>query len=255
MYRMFLCLVVLLLSITPIWAQSPDSLKSWQLSTKESFNLSQSSFTNWVAGGENTVAWTILSSSFANYEKGKTRWSNALDMAYGMSKIGGKPFRKTDDKLIFVSKLSYGKSDKLKYSALLDFRTQFAPGYKYPDDTTEVLTSKFLSPGYGILGLGLDYTPIKNLYVFYSPLTAKITIVNHQPFADAGEFGVKAAEKDSAGNIITPGKKIRFEPGGYLTAKYSRDLTENLAMQTNLNLFHAYIVQDATTQKHDLTGI
>jgi hypothetical protein len=86
--------------------------------------------------------------------------------------------------------------------------------------------------------------------VFFSPITIKGTIVDYQPFADAGQFGVRAAIKDDAGNITTPGRNSRFEFGSYLNAKYNKDLTSNITFSTGLTLFEAYFRE----QKDTATG-
>jgi hypothetical protein len=168
-------------------------------------------------------------------------------VAYGMTRLGRYSddeirFRKTDDKLVFLSRFSYGLK-KAKISALLDFRSQIANGFNYPfpTDSAKSLTSRFLAPAFVILGTGVEYAPNANFYVFYSPVTVKGTIVDYQPFADAGQFGVRAAVLDSNGNVVTSGRNTRFEFGSYLNAKYKKDLTSNITFTTGLTLFEAYI--------------
>ena len=50
---------------------------------------------------------------FATYEKGNLVYSNALTLAFGQANLADKGWRKTDDRLYYMSKLSYKKSDKL----------------------------------------------------------------------------------------------------------------------------------------------
>ena len=50
--------------------------------------LAQTSLTNWVAGGQNSLAVNGLFSGFANYKQGKSVWDNSLDLGYGLMKQG-----------------------------------------------------------------------------------------------------------------------------------------------------------------------
>src|ERR1700749_495583 len=75
----------------------------WHRRTTLSLNLSQTSLTNWNAGGQNSIAYNALSTSYLNYEKGKLAYSNSLTMAFGQANLGQKGWRKTDDRLYYVT--------------------------------------------------------------------------------------------------------------------------------------------------------
>ena len=66
--------------------QSADTLEGWKKGGVISINLSQSSFTNWAAGGENSFAGLGLVNLYANYKKGKNSWENTLELGYGLLK-------------------------------------------------------------------------------------------------------------------------------------------------------------------------
>ena len=53
---------------------------SWKINGFASLNLNQVSFTNWAAGGDNSVAFSALGKLIANYRKGKHAWENRADM-------------------------------------------------------------------------------------------------------------------------------------------------------------------------------
>jgi hypothetical protein len=231
-------------------AQDSTSVKDtlyWHRGTTLSLNLSQTSLTNWNAGGQNSIAYTALSNSFINYEKGKLVYSNALTMAFGQANLADKGWRKTDDRLYYMSKLSHKKSEKLRYTLYLDFLTQFANGYNYvqsnvdPKIDSAILVSKFMSRGYSTLALGAEYTPVKGLFIFFSPLTLKTTFVGYQPFANAGAFGVRPEYIDKNTGKRYAGKNTLFEPGAMLDVVYKRDFAKNIALQTKLSLFWAYV--------------
>ncbi len=225
------------------FAQTPDTTKPAKLWTKGGvggINFAQSSFTNWAAGGENALSATVLLSVYANYKKDKTTWDNTLDLAYGMIQSGKAPLRKNEDKIDFSSK--YGrhiKESKLFYSALLNFKSQFASGYNFPNDTTVI--SRFLSPAYILGAVGFDYKPNNYLSLFVSPVTSKTTIVADQKLADAGAYGVEKAEFDTAGVKTKAGQMVRSEFGGYLKFTFKKDIFKNVNFSTKLELFSNYL--------------
>ena len=107
--------------------QAADTLDGWKTGGLFGANLSQASFTNWSAGGENSIAVNSLMSVFANYKKGKSSWDNTLLLAYGLLKQGERGSRKTDDKIDFMSKYGYKASERWFYAGLINFKTQFIP--------------------------------------------------------------------------------------------------------------------------------
>lgn len=198
---------ILLLFSLPLIAvsqEAADSTKVWKLGGTTSINFSQVSLSNWAAGGKSSASGTFLFNSFANYQKDKISWENALDLGYGLLKENGDESVKTDDKIDFSSKLGLKSKGKIYYTALLNFRSQFANGYNYPDRENEI--SKFSAPGYLTMALGLDYKPSDRFSIFVSPLTGKMTVVTDDVLSDAGAFGVD------------PGKKSRSELGVFVKA-------------------------------------
>lgn len=215
--------------------QQADSTQGWKRGGVFALNLAQTSLTNWSAGGQNSFAVNGMLSTFANYKRGKTVWVNSLDMGYGLLKQGGTGYRKTDDKFDFLSKYGYEAFKNFYYAALLNFKTQMAPGYKYDDATsTKTRISDLFAPAYLLAALGLDYKPSDHFSAFIAPLTGKITFVNDRELSDAGAFGV------------TPGKKSLSEFGGYLRAIYTRnnfknEFLKNVTFTTKIDLFSNYI--------------
>jgi hypothetical protein len=210
---------------------SADTTLGWKKGGVLNINLAQTSLTNWAAGGQNSIAVNGLFSGFANYKMGKSVWDNSLDLGYGLLKQGDEDFRKTDDKIDFLSKYGHEAFKNFYYAALLNFKTQLSPGYNYPDATNKI--SDFLSPGYLLLALGLDYKPNAYFSAFLAPVTGKFTFVTDQTLSNLGAFGVK------------PGEKSKSEIGGYLRAIYSRndfksEFLKNISFTTKIDLFSNY---------------
>lgn len=219
---------------------------SWKISGYFGINGSQTSLSNWQGGGINTTAINGILNLQADYRKDKHVWSNKLDAQYGIAKLGagdGIPFRKNIDQLFALSKYSINAFNKYwYYAAQADYRSQFAPGYKYAGDSiVGRATSDFNSPGYIQLALGLDYKPADYFSVTFAPVAGKITLVNRQYLADEGAYGVEKAELDSAGRVITPGKRSRYEFGGRLIVKFKKDIVKNVNLDSYLDLFSNYM--------------
>ena len=218
--------------------QTTDTIDGWKTGGVFSVNFTQTNLTNWAAGGDNSIALNGIVSLYANYKKGNSTLENSLDLAYGFLKSGSENVRKTDDKIDFTSKYGQRASKNWYYAALVNFKSQFTAGFNYPDDSTEI--SNFLAPAYVLGAIGMDYKPSPVFSAFIAPITAKITLVNDQVLADAGAFGVDAAEFDDLGNQLSAGKKSRSELGGYLRLMFKKDIMENINLQSRLELFSNY---------------
>lgn len=224
-------------------AETPvDTVKGpWTKGGVGSINFNQVSLNNWAAGGNSSISGAGLLNAFANYEKEKVSWDNNIVLAYGLIRQQKDPVIKSDDRIEFVSKAGKTASKKWSYTGLFSFRTQFAPGFDDPVSPTRSTISDFLSPAYMQLALGMEYKPNKKLSAFISPLANKTTIVMNQTLADAGAFGVEAAEYDALGNLVTEGMNVRYELGGYLKLMYQDEIMENVTFQTKLDLFSNYL--------------
>ena len=208
-----------------------DTIMGWKKGGIFAINLSQTSLTNWAAGGQNSVSVNGILSAFANYKQGKSAWDNSLDLGYGILKQGKQDVMKTDDKIDLLSKFGREAFKNFYWSALGNFRTQMRPGYKYPDTDSKI--SDLFAPAYLLFAAGLDYKPNPYFSAFIAPLTSKITFVTDKALSDAGSFGVE------------PGKTSRSEIGGYIRAIWSKndfkgEFLKNVAVTSKIDLFSNY---------------
>jgi hypothetical protein len=212
--------------------QREDSISGWRNGGVMGITLSQTSLTNWAAGGQNSVSVNGILSLFANYKKGNSVWDNSLDMGFGILKQGKENLRKTDDKFEFLSKYGHKAFKNVYYSLLLSLRTQMAAGYNLPNDSDKI--SRFFAPAYILVAAGMDYKPSAYLSIFLSPVTSRTTIVNDKLLSSQGAFGVDS------------GKMFREEFGGYLRLIYSKndfknEFLKNISFTTKLDLFSNYL--------------
>lgn len=220
--------ILIILLIIPAFLsaqEEPDTVKHWKGGGKTAFNFSQVSLTNWAGGGENSISGTFLFNAFLNYTKNKSAWENTFDVGYGLTKQGDENLVKTEDRVQFISKYGYQASQRWFYTALADFKTQMDLGYKDPPENT-IMTSKFMSPAYLLLSLGMDYKPNENFSMYLSPLTSKMTFVNDEALSNQGAYGVD------------PGDNLRSEFGASVKSIFQKEnIIENVNFKTKLNLF------------------
>ncbi|UCE21681.1 MAG: DUF3078 domain-containing protein, partial [Candidatus Aminicenantes bacterium] len=119
----------------------------WQKEMVGGVNLTQTNFSNWTQGGENSFAWQLnLNFRFEN-ERKKTNWANSGKFTYGATKLGEQDFRKSIDEIKLESVLTYKLNTHVNPFFAVTGETQFAPGYDY-DVEPKTQISAFMDPGY-----------------------------------------------------------------------------------------------------------
>jgi hypothetical protein len=204
--------------------------KIWKTGGILRVTVTQGAQDNWAAGGEkSTIGFSGFFSGYAYYKLDKHSWDNTIDLAYGFLNTTSLGSRKSDDKIDILSKYGYGIGKNWYVGALVNFRTQFAPGYAYPSGKAPLLTSDFLSPAYLIVSPGLNYMPNKQFSFFISPATLRWTFVRNDSLSAQGAFGVDS------------GKHVRLEFGAFSTISYTAKISENAVYTGRLDLFSNYL--------------
>jgi hypothetical protein len=202
----------------------------WKTGGVVNVNFSQAAFSsNWAAGTVNSMSVTSLVSIFANFSDGANAWDNTLDLGYGFLKQGSADLVKSDDKIDLTSKYGRQAFSDWYYAALFNLKSQMTPTY----DLAENTISQFLSPGYILGAVGMDYKPIPELSVFISPVTLKATMFMNSDHADAYQDG----------------DAVKSNIGGYLRAVYKKEIFTNIGYETKLEMFSNYQKDEETDQK------
>ncbi len=221
----------LLACVAIVFAQDADSTEEkkepkWTITGITGLNMSQTSFVNWSAGGENTVATNAYFNLAAIYKKEKHNWESNLSTELGATYTQQQKWVKSVDKFDLASKYGYNIAPKWRVGALADFKTQFLKGYKKPTDTHYI--SNLFAPAYLNTAIGFDYKPNDYFSLFMSPITAKMTFVNDEFLSDAGAFGVK------------PGNKFRIESGLFVKTAFNKEIFKNITLMSKIDMFTAY---------------
>ncbi len=220
-------------------AAADTSKKHWKKGGIISLSGQQVSLTNWAAGGQSAISAGSLVNMFFNYHKGKIIWESNINLAYGVIKqSSNKNWLKNDDRIQLTTRVGREAFKNAYYTMLGDFKSQFAPGYNYPNDSTKI--SDFLAPAYFLLAAGMDFQIDTNLSFFVSPATARITLVHNDTLAKQGAYGVQG-DVVTNGVITTHYKEVREQIGGYVKMQYRRNVMHNVSLGTMVELFSDYI--------------
>lgn len=208
------------------YSAAADTASGWKFSGLTGLTFGQTSLTNWKAGGDNTISGNATLNLTANYRNEKWFWDNTLFTEFGMIYSSANDWQKAADKVNLTSVGGRSISKYWSFSALFNFKTQFAKGYDYPDK--DKYLSTFMAPAYADLALGFTYKPNANYSLFLSPLAERATIVLNDSLSDAGAFGVD------------PGDKIKLTTGAYLMATTNQTLWGNLSLISTLDMYTPY---------------
>jgi hypothetical protein len=176
------------------------------------FNAVQLS--NWSGGGQDAVTIRGLFLGMLDYAEQRFSWENDLDLGYSLTKL-----------------------DLFRWTAFVDFRTQFYLGYNYDqvDSTSEsgfLKISNLMAPGYLTGSLGSEWTPIDGFRLMVAPIASRTVFVLDQELADAGAFGVD------------PGTNVKSDFGAVLNATVLWEIVENVTWKARANAFMRYASPD-----------
>jgi len=215
---------------TKVTIKKPEDTlqKLWRKGGLYSLNLSQGSLTNWAAGGDEfSLAVSSILNLYGFYKKGKHSWDNTLDFNLGYVRTTSLGSRKNDDRIDLLSIYGRSVAPKWNLSGLLNIRSQLFKGYTYKNDVKS-FASAFLSPGYLLASIGMDYKPGDHFSLFMSPAAARWVFVKDDSLSSKGLYGVE------------PGKHSRSEFGAFVSANYLNEFNKTVSYKGRLDLFSNY---------------
>ncbi len=254
-------------------AETPQAKPNyWTKSLLTNINFGQMSFSNWAAGGDNTVTLAAYIDANANYKKGVSwfnrevkdmSWNNRLQLDYGFLYAASKPLlQKNTDRIYFESKWAYQLENKFYFSANFDFKSQFATGYEYKTPSAEIIArynpeassvealskadqrnawkdarikkSDFMSPAYTNIAFGIDWKPASWFTASLAPVTGGFVIVAADDQALRKTYSMKLKDDGTY-------KAARFELGAQLKIDSKFNINDNFNYTTQLVLFSNYL--------------
>ena len=238
-----LSLIFLLVLSTSFYAQKKKKdtlpIPKWKVLGRFDFVFNQSTFSNWISGGENTVAGAINVKYDFNHKKNKINWDTRILTSYGLSHLNDKGYRKTNDRFELNSLLGIKSGKNWFFSQFINFKTQYTRGYDY-SETPKLPVSDFFSPAYLSLGPGMLWKKSDKSSVNIAPATARLTMVND---LFSGQFGVDE------------GDNTAFSLGFNLAGYFKFMLMENIEMENILSVYSDYLERPENVDVESQTNI
>jgi hypothetical protein len=248
MRRFIFTLIAFSLTLS-VFAQK-DKTKTpsnWKAGGKIGLYGSQGGSRNWAAGSEKfSLAFAGVLNLWANRNVGKHTWANGLEIDYAMTNLHDVGVRKLDDKIDFVSKYTYDITNKFSVGVMFNTRTQMTNGFDYPSRDRIGIDRKrrisgFFAPAYITFAPGAELKITSYFSVFMAPLAAHWVVVTNSPYSFSYQGGIKpdnTVERSLASMYgVDPEKKVRFEAGPFVSAKFNKELVKNVTYHSRLDLF------------------
>ena len=178
MKKYLLSFFALCLAATLVAQEAEQTPSPWSCTGVVGLNASATGLVNWAAGGNNNVNGVAFGKVRLLYNENNLSWETNLNLEYGLSYIEQKndPLQKSNDVIDFKTKFGWQFHKAWYLTAAAGFQSQFAYGRAY--DGTEApdpIVSKFLSPSYTDISVGIDWKPNTIFSLYLSPVAGKIT--------------------------------------------------------------------------------
>lgn len=230
-------LFVILFSIQSL-GQTPDSLKNkWIPSLVTGVGISQIAFSNWVKGGENSIAWSLMGDFKLNREENNWIFKNQIKAQYGRAKIGDANYRTTDNDLYIENVAIYNLGWAVSPFFSNSVRTQVSKGYDYKAANSPNISDLF-DPGYITQTIGFTYDKYSNVITrlglaFQEVVTSKFAQYSDDP------------------KTLTEIEKFKFDTGIESVTDAKFLLAENMLYESKLRLFSRFESLDVWDVRFD----
>ena len=216
-----------------------DSLKAepvWKAKLAGSANLTQTGYSNWAKGGENTIAWSVRLDGDATRTGKKWSWHFTNITLFGQTKQEDEPIRNTLDKVDADATVSCKTNKYVNPFFSVGLLTQLAKGYDYKKTPAE-LKSDFWDPAYLTLSAGakIQIKKIMNSQLgmgFKETMTREFTQYSDNP---------KTEKKEN----------YKFETGITSKTHVNAKLSSVFSIRTKLELFSSFEALDIVDMNWD----
>lgn len=218
--------IVSLIFVINTFAQVPDSLKNkWIPSLVTNIGFNQIAFSNWVKGGENSIAWSVLTKF--TYDNISDLWTykNSVKATYGRSKIGSGNFITTDNDLYVENVISYNVGWAVSPFVSNSIRTQITKGFNYKLTPVQQISDLF-DPGYLTQTFGFTYDKYSNIITRLGIGLQEIVSNKFFQYTDDP--------------LTTNIEKFKFETGIESVTDFDFKLDDNIIYKSKLRLFSQF---------------
>ena len=188
---------------------------------------------NWYQGGSSSFAGLGIAKGQISYISDRFTWENTGEWRIGASTISADSLHKmntTDDLFRLYSKANLRIVPKLFTSVSAEFETRLLPTYK--SNSLELKSGPFAPLRFNA-GLGIDYKPVKDLSISFSPLSYKVIYIADTARVNGKDYGLEAGQQTQH-NV---GSSIRIE----YTWKPVREVSVETRFYTYTNYRHVEV--------------
>ena len=182
--------------------EAEETPSPWDFSGVVGLNASATGLVNWAAGGNNNVNGVAFGKVRLLYSENNLSWETNLNLEYGLSYIDQKadPFQKSSDVIDFKTKFGWQFHKAWYLTAAAGFKSQFAFGRAYDGtDADDPIISKFLSPSYTDISVGIDWKPNSIFSLYLSPVAGQITTAYVGDALETANPGLREQMQDKYG--------------------------------------------------------
>lgn len=229
---------------TKVKAAQIDSAKNWKFTGVVGLNAAQTGIFNWAAGGNNNVTGFVFANMTLSFKKNKWTWDSNLDTELGemFSSDFRKDFRwrKANDKINFTTKGGFQMHPQWYLTLLGSFKSQYAPGkdYKAVDNyeaNEPTLISKWLSPSYTDVALGVEYRPNDIFTIGVYPVAGRLTTCLEEDLRP--NYGMPTVTHEDGSITYRP---LSAALGLRINGGINYTLVKNLKIISTVTLFTPY---------------
>ena len=217
-------------------APKPADTSAWKNTMIVSANITQVSFTDWVQGGENALAYALFVEGKSSYAVNVIDWANSYKFGYGQAKLASQGIRKTDDKIDLESVLTYKIGPYINPFISASLKTQFTEGYTYDALGSATSVSNFFDPAYLTQTVGLGYQPVPEVKTRLGAALREVVV---------SQYG--------AAYIGDATKKVKVDGGVESVTEVGWTVMENIVLNAKLEIFAPLKQFDRMTLRSDNT--
>jgi len=208
----------------------------WRKKFNTSVSLTQSAYSNWEKGGENSIAWTIRIDGEVGKACHNLEWLFTSLMIFGQVKAEKENPKTTIDKIDIDGTISWKLGPYVNPYLGAGVLTQFTTGYDYKASPPNP-KSKFWDPAYLTQSLGAR-VKVKNIMNSELGVGLKQTFTNkYNKYADNPQTDVI--------------EKYKFETGITSKTRLNAKFVERLKMLLKLELFSSFENIDVVDMRWD----
>lgn len=206
-----------------------DMKTPWRKEATLMLQITQNYVTpNWYQGGSSSFAGLGIAKGQIGYFTDEFTWENTGEWRIGGSTISADSLHKvntTDDLLRLYSKANLTIVPKLFGSFSVEFETRLLPTYK--SNSMDLKSGPF-SPVRFNAAFGLDWKPVQNLSISFSPLSYKMIHIMDTVRVKVSEFG------------LDPGQQTQHNIGSSVRLEYTWQPVREVVLETKFYFYTNY---------------